>query len=185
MKKVNYGSARRSQQKGAGIMAVLLGLVIAAIVAAVVYDQFNDSQRKVRIEAATAEITSIIVQAQKSYGSSNQYGGLTTALAVQSGVVPDRLRVAGTNTAQNKYNGAITLDPATITTANDSASLGYAGVPRSDCQDIVFSVERLNRGILVGAGVAKPDDGQIDVAVLGASCDAADFVNLTFRFGRQ
>lgn len=175
----------KSSQRGVGVISVLLGLVIAAGVVAVVYDQFTDSQRKSRIEAAQSEIATMITEAQKIYGSTNTYGSVTTAIAVQGTVVPERLRVAGTNTAQNKYNGAITFAPATITTANDSLSLGYAKVSRADCQDVVLSVDRLARRIVVGAATPKANDAPINMGTLASACDAAPTNDLQITFGRQ
>jgi Tfp pilus assembly protein PilE len=177
--------ASRRSQRGVSVMSVLLGLVIAAGVTAVVYDQFSDSQRKARIEAATAEISTIIAESQKVYGTTNNYGAVTTAVAVQSGVIPARLRVAGTNTAQNKYNGAITMAPATITTANDSLVLTYSGVSRSDCMDVAMQSDRLARRIVIGTSTPKAADAAINPATLATACDAAATANLAIAFGRQ
>lgn len=175
----------RSSQRGVSVMSVLLGLVIAAGVTAVMYDQFSDSQRKSRIEAASSEISTMIAAAQKVFGTSNQYGAVTTAIAVQSGVVPDRLRVVGTTTAQNKYNGAITFAPATITTTNDSLTLTYANVEREDCQDVALSVDRMARRIMVGAQTPKANDAAMNIATLATACDAAAFSAIAVTFGRQ
>jgi len=178
-------AASRRSQRGVSVMSVLLGLVIAAGVTAVVYDQFSDSQRKSRIESATSEISTIIAETQKVYGTSNTYGALTTAVAVQSGVVPARLRVAGTNTAQNKYNGAITMAPATMTTTNDSVVLTYSGVPRSDCMDVAMSADKLARRIVIGTSTPKAADAAINAATLATACDSAATANLAIAFGRQ
>jgi Tfp pilus assembly protein PilE len=177
--------ALRRNQRGVSVMSVLLGLVIAAGVTAVVYDQFSDSQRKARIEAANSEISTIVAETQKVYGTTNNYGALTTAVAVQSGVIPARLRVAGTNTAQNKYNGALTVAPATITTANDSVVLTYSNVPRADCMDVAMTSDHLARRIVIGAATPKAADTPINVATLATACDAAATANLAIAFGRQ
>ncbi|MCR6481018.1 hypothetical protein NU688_33010 [Variovorax sp. ZS18.2.2] len=176
------GSAAR--QRGASIIGVLLGLVITAAVSAVLYNLYTDSQRKARIEAAQAEMTSMIAGSQKLYGNANQYGAVTTAIAIQSGVVPGRLRVPGTNTAQNRYNGAITFTPTTITTANDGLILGYANVNREDCQDLVLGIDTLARRIAVGATTVKPNDAPVNVATMSTACDATATVALNIAFGR-
>lgn len=173
------------QQRGIGIVGMLLALVIAAALTAVAIDQFNESQKKTRISAASSELMTMVSGAQQLYGTNNQYGQVTTAVAVQSSVVPARLRVAGTNTAQNKYNGAITFAPATITTTNDSLTLTYANVLREDCQDVVNSVQALMRQIQVAATDVKPADGVINVGTMATQCDSAARVNIAFTFGRQ
>lgn len=176
--------SRFNRQRGISIISVLLGLVISAIVVAVVYNQYTDSQGKARVEAAQAEIATMIASAQKLYGNANQYGAVTTAIAVQSGLVPDRLRVAGTTTAQNRYNGAITFVPATITTANDSLSMSYGAVNRADCQDLVLGLSTLVRSISVGATAVKPNDLPVVIATMSTACDGAATVAMTFTFGR-
>lgn len=177
--------SRKNKQRGVSIMSVLLGLVISAGVVAVIYDQFSDSQRKARVEAATAEISTMVASSQKLYGNANQYTNVTTAVAIQGGVVPDRLRVAGTTTAQNKYNGAITFAPATITTAGDSLTITYGKVPRADCQDIALSIDRLSRRIVIGALTPKASDAPMNLATLATACDAADVSDHSITFGRQ
>lgn len=176
---------RPNAQRGVSIISVLLGLVISASVVAVVFQQFQDSQRKARIEAATSEVATMIAEAQKTYGTANQFGAVTTAIAVQGGVVPARLRIAGTNTAQNKYNGAITFAPATITTANDSLTIGYANVTNVDCQDLVLSMAPLTRRVNVGAAAVKPNDAPVNVATLATACDATPTAAIQFTIGRQ
>ncbi len=178
-------AASKANQRGVSIIAVLLGLVVSALVIAVAYNMYTDSQGKARIEKAIAEITTMTAEAQKMYGGSNNYGSVTTAVAVQGGVVPPRLRIAGTNTAENTYNGAITFAPATITTANDALTLGYAGVLPQDCQKVVFAVESLMRGISIGATDIKANDAALNVATMATECDAAAPVTLNLRFGRQ
>lgn len=183
--KISNSASTRKQQRGAGIVSVLLGLVIAAGLAAVIYDNFSDSKRKTRIEAAASEIVTMVSQSQKTYGNANQFGAVTTAVAVSGGVVPGRLRVAGTSTAQNTYNGAITFTPTTITTANDSLTLGYGGVNNVDCQELVFASEKLMRSVSVGSTAVKPADGVVDVGLLTTECDRSDKVDISFTFGRQ
>ncbi|WP_162571590.1 type 4 pilus major pilin [Variovorax sp. SRS16] len=176
--------ATSGQQRGVSVMSVLLGLAIAAAVAAVIYNQYNDSKRKSRIEAAQSEIATIIAGVQKLYGNANQYGAVTTAIAVQSGVVPTRLRVAGTNTAQNVYNGVIEFTPATITSPNDSMTVTYGGVRQEDCQDLVLGSDTMTRRMAVGATVVKAADVAVDVSALAQACDSNSTNDINFTFGR-
>jgi type II secretory pathway pseudopilin PulG len=183
--KNSQNHAKRMGQRGFSMISVLLGLVVAGILGAIVIEQFNDGQRKARIEAATSQILTMTAEAQKLYGNNNQYGQVTTAIAVQGNIVPARLRIAGTNTAQNKYNGAITFAPATITSANDSLTMTYANVLKDDCQDVVNAVQALMRQVQVAGTDVKPADGVISVATMSTQCDSAARVPLAFTFGRQ
>ena len=174
--------AAKSNQRGVSILSVLLGLVVTGIFAVIMYDNFNDSRRKAKIEAASSEIATMIAAAQRSYGKTNQYPNITTALAVQGGVIPARLRNAGTTTANNTYAGAITFVPGATA---DTAVLGYANVDRADCQDIVTSVEQLTVSITVGGTNVKAVGAPVNFAALTAACDATPFAALNFTFPRQ
>jgi Tfp pilus assembly protein PilE len=175
---------RVNRQRGVGMVSMLLALVITAIVVGAVYSQYTDATRKARIEKAQAEVVTMIAESQKLYGNTNQYGAVTTAIAVRSGVVPPRLRVGTTTTAQNSYDGAITFTPATLTTTNDALVLGYGAVRREDCQDLVLGTDRLTRRIAVGATIVKPTDGTVNIATLATACDAAATVAINFTMGR-
>lgn len=173
-------------QRGMSMMSVLLGLVIAGLLAVVIFNQFTDSQRKARIEAATSEITTIIADAQKTYGVSNQYPNVTTTIAVQGGVIPARLRDGpAATTAHNYYNSPLTLEVGGIAATGDALTLSYGGVRQSDCQDLVLSIDPLVAAIDVNAVNVKPAGGAIALATLGAQCDTAAAVPVTFTFGRQ
>lgn len=173
------------RHEGGFIVGLLLGVMVASIIAIVAYDQYSISSRKTRIETAVSQITTITASAQKVFGPDNQFGDVTTAIAVQANVVPASLRIAGTGTAQNTYDGAITFTPDSITAANDSLAMGYAHVRRADCYEIVGQVQRLYRRIVVGATTVKPNDGVLDVSALGTACDSSATSDLTFVFGRS
>lgn len=180
----NFSRQAKSSQRGMSIISALLGLVIGAGVLAVSFNQFQDAQRKARIESATSEVTTMIAEAQKMYGTANQYGAVTTAVAVSGGVVPPRMRITGTTNAQNRYNGAVTFAPATITSTNDSLTLTYNNVTNVDCQDLILSTERLTRRVAVGTTVVKANDAALNVATMATACDAATTANIAFTFGR-
>lgn len=182
MKQRQFG---KKQQFGASVVQVLLGLVISAFVLLVSYQIYSDSQGKTRVEKATNEIITLISEAQKVYGGNDLYGSVTTAVAVKGGVVPPRMRIAGTDTAQNGYNGAITYTPTTVTTANDALTLSYAAVRPEDCQKIMTTIDSLTIGMAVGATDVKANGGALNVATLATECDAAAPVTLNLRFGRQ
>lgn len=185
VKTIARRSAAASRQMGVSVMSVLLGLAISAAVVAVIYNQYNDSTRKARIESAQAEIVAMIASAQKLYGNTNQYGAVTTGIAVRSGVVPARLRIGNGQTAQNSYNGAIEFVPMNITPAAgmDSLTLTYGSVRGQDCQDLVLSSAPLLRRIEVGTTLVMPNDGALVIQDLADSCDQSA-VDLKFTFGR-
>ena len=182
--KSNLGKSRKGQL-GLSILGALLALVIGALLTVPIVNAFLDSQRKTRVDANLQDMRTIIADVQRNFGTSNQYGNLTTAVAVQSNVIPQRLRVAGTNTAQNSYNGNITLAPNTVTVANDSTVLTWNRVPRADCADLVYGIEQLARGVLVNTTAVKVNDGVIDAATIATQCDSSAEVSIDVIFGRR
>ena len=178
-------SVARQQQRGLSILGALFALVIGALLTIVTVNAFQDSQRKTRVSAALQDIQTMSADLQKNFGSANQYVALTTAAAVQTGIVPARLRVAGTNTANSSYNGAITFAPDTITVANDSALMSFANVPREDCADLVFGSEQLARRVVVAGVVVKANDAVLVPATLATQCDSAARVVVAFSIGRK
>lgn len=175
----------RHKQRGMSILGSLLALVIAALFALGIFNAYQDSLRKTRVGAALQDIQTMAADVQKNFGTANQYGVLTTAAAVQTGVIPARLRVAGTNTANNSYNGAITFAPDTITVANDSTLMSNGNISSEDCSDIVFGAEQLARRVVVAGVTVKPNDGVLDGAATGAACDSAGRVTIGFSIGRK
>lgn len=182
--KVNSAKSRKGQL-GLSILGALLALVIGALLTIPVVNAFLDSQRKTRVEANLQDMRTIIADVQRNFGNTNQYAKLTTAIAVQSSVVPQRLRVTGTNTAQNSYNGDITFTPTTVTVANDSTTMRWNRVPRADCADISLGIEQLARGITVTSNSVKPNDGVIDAGLVGAACDAGAEATIDVVIGRK
>lgn len=182
MKKMSTNS--RKSQRGMSIVQVMFGLLVAGLFLVVAVGQFQDSMKKQRIETATQEITQIIATAQKNYGYANQYGDVTTAIAVQGGVVPQARRNEGTNTANNNYNGAITFAPATINTANDSLAITYNTVQGGDCQQLVQNTQSLTRQVFIGSTQVKQTDSPVNLASLSSACDASTTVNIRWVIGR-
>ena len=177
-------SASKKAQKGASIVSVMLGILVAGIMLVVAVNQFQDSNKKTRIETATQEILQIISTAQKNYGFANQYGQVTTAIAVQGGIVPEARRNTGTNTANNNYNGAITFAPASINTTNDGLEITYANVRGGDCQQFIQNTESLARQVFVGSTQVKQTDSPITLSTLSTACDAASTVSVKWIIGR-
>ena len=177
-------SVQRRAQRGMSIVQVMFGLLVAGLFLVVAVGQFQDSTKKQRIETATQEVIQIVATAQKNYGYANQYGNVTTAIAVQGGIVPEGRRNAGTNTANNNYNGQILFAPATINTANDGLSITYEAVRGSDCQQLIQNTQSVSRQLFVGATQVKQTDSPVDLAALSTACDVPNTVDVRWVAGR-
>jgi hypothetical protein len=164
---------QRKKQAGIALVSWLLAGVLAAIAMGSLYVVFGDSGGQELVETSVSDTRRIFANAQKNYGAQNLYANVTTANAVQNGLIPQDLRDAGANTARNKFNGAITVTPTTCSVANDCLIIGNANVPRSRCSDFVMSLGQSARRVQVGGVDVKPLDGAMNVGTLGTQCDAA------------
>lgn len=174
----------RRKQAGLSMVELAIALVIVAILAGAAYFGFQANSRRAAVADNVSQITSIAGDLQKYFGRQNQYGALTTALAVTSRVVPEQLRVPGTQTAQNSYGGAITFAPQTLTTANDAARVTWPTVPQAQCSDLVVGVSNAARQITVAGVVVKPTDGALNLATLSTQCESALAVAVLLDIGR-
>ena len=183
-----HGSAGRNIhfQRGNMLVQTMLALVIAGIILVPSVRMFAEQKGTASSQAAITEIQGVVQRAQATWGALNQYGSVTTALAVQGGVTPDGGRIVGTNTAQNRYQGLFAFAPAQQNVANDSLVITYARVPAGDCADIVGGVDNLTTRVQIGAATPKAFNGSLSLATLVAACDGAGATaDILFTIPRQ
>lgn len=186
MKARGQAAVARRLKRGVTMLELSIVLVIAGVIAGAVFLAFQSNARRVSVSDNVSQITTTAAELKKKFGLTNNYGNLTTALAVQSRAIPDELRIPGTNTAQNSYGGAITAVPATLTSANDAAQLGWNNVKQTECIDVVIGVQDVARRIEVPAGTAvKPTDGQLNLATLATQCELAANTGIELFIGRN
>lgn len=182
----NSLTTQPSKRKQLGALSIELGLVLLvllAMIAAAVW-WYRDNLRKTSVNDNTSQLLHISSNMINKYGKPGRYAGVTTKIAVQSGVIPATLRDGAGDTATNLFGGTITATPQTLTGANDSVLIPWPGVPRNQCSDIVSGVSGEFRRIDVGATTVKPDTGQLDIAALEDACDGADTLDLGLYIGR-
>ena len=172
----------RKAVRGISFIPILLGLVIVALFTVVAVNQYNDASRTTRIEGAKSQITSIITNAQRSYGAARQFASVTTAMAITGNVIPKTMHLS-TTVAQNIYDGVVGLASQTILTAGDGLRLTYPVYP-DDCQEIVLRSLPLTRRITVGTTVVRPTDGDINMGTLATACaQTTTLVTVELDFG--
>lgn len=176
---------KKATQRGVGMLEYGVVAIIAAIVLIGIYLAFNTYLTNSSVDDNVKDLTYIAGQLQQKFGAQNNYANVTTATAVTSHAIPDYLRVSGTSTAQNKFSGAITVAPATLTTANDAAAVTWSNIPSDRCADIVTGADKAFKRIAIGGTVVKPLNGTLNQATLGTQCEAASNVNGTFTVGRN
>jgi type II secretory pathway pseudopilin PulG len=184
MKDLKMTISQKRKQLGAfSIELGLVLLVVLGIIAAAVW-WYRDNIRKTSINDNTSQLLHISSNMISKYGKPGRYADVTTAIAVQAGVIPANLRDGAGNTATNLFGGDVTVAPQTLTGANDSMLLTWPAVPRNQCSDIVSGVAGEFRRIDVGATTVKPDNADLDIADLETACDSADVQDLALSIGR-
>lgn len=176
---------RRRAQAGLTLLELGLVLLVAAILIAGAVKLYSDNLRTTSINSNVSAIHATVGKIKQKFGSLGQYGEITTASAATNGIFGD-LRVAGTDTANTPFSTPITAAPATLSAANDAVLLTWTGVPTDQCSDIVVGVHDTLRRISVGATEVKALDARtVDIAALGAACEADDIVTLQLWIGRS
>lgn len=182
--------AKRNLTKQRGAFSVDLGmaLLIAAILTVAAVAAYSNNLRKSSISANITDIQNIASVAKANYGTTNQYGSITTAVAVRSHIVPAQLRDGAAATATNAFGSPITFAAANGTGTNDLLTLTWGNVPSSQCAEIVTGSVGSMRRITVAGTVVKPLDGALAIDTLSTACEAntADGnVTVLFDIGRS
>lgn len=173
-----------------GFLSVELGLVLLVVAILVVgaVALYSNNLRQTSIGSNITDVQNIASVAKANYGNSNQYGSVTTAIAVRSHIVPAPLRDGTAATATNKFGAAITFTPANGTGTNDLLTLTWGNVPSSQCAEIVTGSEGAMRRITVAGTVVKPLDGKLAIDTLSTACEANTSdgnVTVLFDIGRS
>ena len=181
--------ARRRPKQG-GFLSVELGLVLLVVAILIVgaVALYSNNLRQTSIGANITDIQNIASVAKANYGNSNQYGSVTTAIAVRSHIVPSSLRDGTAATGTNKFGAAITFAPANGTGTNDLLTLTWGNMPSSQCAEIVTGVAGSMRRVTVAGTVVKPLDGALAIDTLSTACEANTSdgnVTVLFDIGRS
>lgn len=181
-------SMSKSNRKMRGFLSLEAGLVLLVvaimIVAAVIY--YRDNLRKTSVNTNVSHILATASAGRSTFGQTNQYANVTTAVAVASNMIPPALRDGAAQTATNTFGGAITVAPATLTGAvADALQITWPNVPSNQCVDIVMGIQGEARRVQVAAVDVKAVDAPINLATATAQCDSANVVVIDMFVGRN
>lgn len=177
-----------SSRRHAGFLSLEAGLVLLVvaimIVAAVIY--YRDNLRKTSVNTNISHLLAIASAGRSTFGQTNQYANVTTAVAVSSNMIPSALRDGTAQTATNTFGGAITVAPATLSgAAPDALLITWPNIPSNQCIDIVMGIFGEARQVQVAGADVKPLDGQINLAATTTQCASADNLSLAMFVGRN
>lgn len=148
-----------------------------------------------RVNAELQELPQIVTNIQKSYVNSPSFVGVSLDSIIRLDAFPqNRVTIpgAGAATATNRWNGAVTFAPGTITTANDIGRMVSAAIPASECKNVVVGAAQMFRRVFVdsansatvGAGtIVKADGLPLDPTALGTACSGA-INSITYDFAK-
>lgn len=184
MRNVKKNFKSQKSQRGDFLVTLMIAIVIVAIIGATAYANMRDSNRDVQIDESIKKVVLTANALRANFGVTGQYGTVTTAIAVQTGSIPTDQRIAGTNTAQNAFGGAVTATPVQLTSTNDALELSWANVPAWACSRIVIGTQSAARRITVGGTAVKPTDAALLPATLTQQCDVNAPVTIVWAIGR-
>lgn len=143
-------------QAGITLIEVSIGLIIAAIVAAVAFVAFQNNARRNEVRENTTTVTEIIAEAKQKFGRTNQYTALVGTSTATDPAVASRTISQAMSTAGNSYGVIPRLYGSTIagvaeTTAGNFATLAWGGVPPEQCYDLVSAVAQATNALYVTA----------------------------------
>ena len=169
-----------------GFLSLEAGLVLLvvalAIVSAVMF--YRDNIRKTSINTNVNQILATAGAARSVFGQANQYGQVTTAIAVSSNIIPSALRNGSTQTATNNFGGEISVAPANLSGTADSLKITWPNVPSNQCIEIVMGVHAELRKLQVAGTDIKPLDSNLNIANTSSQCESSSHVALDLFVGR-
>lgn len=179
------GNQHPHQRGFLSLEAGLVLLVVAImIVAAVIY--YRDNLRKTSVNTNISHLLATASAGRSTFGQTNQYANVTTAVAVASNMIPPALRDGTAQTATNTFGGAITVGAVALSGgAIDALQITWPNVPSNQCIDIVMGIYGEARQVQVAGADVKPLDGQISLANTTTQCASADNVTLDMFVGRN
>lgn len=180
---MNKRSVTKHKQRGNGLLYALLGSALLAIGSYYAFSIYQDKALSASIQSDVMNVQDVIQVTQRLFGQNNDYASQTTATLVQSGAIPPRLRVVGTNTANNAFSQPITAVSENGTGTNDLMSFTWP-VPKAACTEFVMAVANFARRVDVGATVVKVLDTTVSGATTAAACDATAIPVVKFYAGR-
>lgn len=170
-----------------GFLSLEAGLVLLvvalAIVSAVMF--YRDNLRKTSINTNVNQILATAGAARSVFGQANQYGQVTTAIAVSSNIIPSTLRNGNSQTATNNFGGEISVVPTNLSGTSDGLKITWPNVPSNQCIEIVMGVHAELRKLQVAGTDIKPLDSNLNIANTSSQCESSGHVALDLFVGRS
>lgn len=157
------------RQQGFTLIELAIVVVMVAVLISLGLKTINQTRVSANANAEATELPLIVSKIQKTYSTQSTYSGVSLAGLIALNIFPTE-RVVSPTSAQNRWGGGITVAAATLTNANDSVQLTYAGVPKDECVEVIPLVTQTVRVITVNGTSVKADGAGLDLSALGTQC---------------
>lgn len=173
----------RPNQKGFSLTEMLIVVAVLAVLVAGIVAATGDVFTGDKTQRFARDLSKLSMDIKTLYNKSPDYGTLTNQVAEDAGVVPKDMLTGAAGAHQGPWGGAITIQPATVTAANDHMEIIVAGIPQAACAKLVATTaEGFSWMDLNGTVEKATPNAVIDPAVVSANCAAAGDANVvTYR----
>ncbi|MCR2747610.1 hypothetical protein [Limnobacter parvus] len=183
MKTMQQNFQARKQEMGITLIEVSIGLIIAAVVAAVAFIAFQNNARRNEVRENTIVITEIIAEAKQKFGRTNQFTALTgtnnaTDPAIVSRTIPAAIATGGNSYGVRPILYGSTNVAVAETTAGNFATLAWGGIPPEQCYDLVTSLAQATTGMFI-SNAAPVTTGPGNTTSLVSTTGVINAVNAT------
>ena len=168
-----------------GFTLIELGIVLALIGIGLFYviSKLGETSDASKAQNLVSDLSGSITNTKRLYVTQQSYSGVAIATLRDNAVFPTSWNVGGTITGP--FTGAITVAAATLSTANDAATITVPNIPSRVCTEVARMMSDGVNVMAVGGTTVKANNATLNVAVLGTQCAAATSVPMAFTFGRM
>jgi type II secretory pathway pseudopilin PulG len=174
------------RRKGATLFEVLLVLLaIAGIIAAATL-VFSQTSSRQKLNDAQTQLNTLISGTRQYFAGFGTYASLSNGVAVNAGIVPRSMiptpPAPGTLAPdsiplRNPWSGAVTLQPATVVSANDAFSITFSGLPNDICRNLLTINTSAAPGAIArieanGTVIFSEQATQLTASNVNTACDA-------------
>lgn len=178
MKQVKIRRSRGFTLIELGIALALIGIGLFFVIS-----KLNETSDASKAQNLVSDLSGIITNTKRLYATQQSYNGVAIGTLRDNAVFPTAWNNAGTITGP--FTGAVTVAAATLSTADDSATITIPNIPSRVCTEIARMMSEGVNVMSVAGTTVKPNNGTLNVATLGTQCVSATSVAMGFTFGRM
>jgi len=148
-----------------------LVLLVVAIISMFAYPKFIEYSETVVAAEEADNITQYVSKMKAAHSTDADFSLVTTNELRMTGIFPASM-LQGANVV-NKYQGAVTAAPNSLSNPNDSVLFTSANYSLTGCREVVPRMAAVARTVTVNSTVVKPLDLPLVRETLGNACTVA------------